>query len=425
MEVKRGDFCKLMSSEAESRRICLTIQDGKLQKSGFEPLRRLVKHVPSISLASILDQYHLTAKMKVTLAYILAQSVWQYYDSDWMKTSWTSKTIQFMEECESDGAGEHGKLFAWKPYLSVSFGGEDPDSDEFSNVEGEIHRYPRIRALGILLVEILIGSPLRSSDKKSRPQPLAAKTNGDLLLAIQYSKNEKLWGDFDYPNFLSAANYCLDPGTFTLAPGVRGVDDKEEVEGLKQRRYMLYERVVFPLEELLHGTGWMKQLTTIGPLEIPVKHSAAQLVAKQYSTNDAAVRPPPKEEPAKKPLSESQKGAKKWLSRMRQLNTELSQTRSQIVGSSATRIRIAVLDTGCDNNAPFFHHPDNGPRLREWKDWVDGSDQWQDCDGHGTHLVSLVMKTAPVADLYVARIAESPRTLLESSEIAAEVLYFA
>jgi hypothetical protein len=46
----------------------------------------MVEYVPGISLANILELYHLTAKMKLALAYILALSVWQYYDSDWMKT---------------------------------------------------------------------------------------------------------------------------------------------------------------------------------------------------------------------------------------------------------------------------------------------------------------------------------------------------
>lgn len=406
-------------------RICLTIQDGKLQKSGFEPLQQIVEHVPGISLANILDHYHLTAKMKLALAYILAQSVWQYYDSDWMKTRWTSKTIQFMKDYGSDSVGQHGELFAWKPYLSVCFGDEDPESGEFSNADGEIHRYPRIRALGIMLVEILVGFPLHRGDEERPAQSLAAKINVDLLQAIEYSKNEKLWGDCDYPNYLGAINHCLNPGTFALAPCVRGVDDKEEVEGLKQRRNILYDKVVSPLEELLHGTGWMKQLTAIGPLNIPAKRSAVQLVADQSSTDDTAVGPPPTWKTSKKILTESEKEAKKWLSRMQRLNSELAQTTPQMIsGSSSTRIRIAVLDTGCDDNAPFFQHPDNRPRLIEWKDWVDGSDQWQDCHGHGTHLVSLVMKTAPEAHICVARIAKSPDALLKAGEIVAKVSHF-
>lgn len=359
--------------------------------------------------------------MKLALAYILAHSVWQYYDSDWMKTRWTSETIQFMKECRSNNSGEQGKLFAWKPYLSVRFDEEDPESGEFSDVDGEIHRYPRIRALGIMLVEIGIGSPLHGSDQERPAQSLAAKTNEDLLLAMQYSKNEKLWRDCDYPNYLGAVNHCLHPGTFALAPCIRGVGDGEEIESLKQRKNILYDKVVFPLEELLQGTRWMEQLTAIGPLETRPKSSAV-LVAEQSSADDTAVGPSLAQKSAKKTLTKSEKEAKRWLSRMQRLNSELAKTIPRTVpGSFSAHVRIAVLDTGCDDNAPFFLHPDNGPRLKEWKDWVDGSDQWQDSHGHGTHLVSLVMKIAPEAHIYVGRIAKSPDKLFEASKNVAEV----
>jgi hypothetical protein len=417
MQVDRGKFCELIGLEANSR-ICLTIQDGKLQKSGFEALKQIVEHLPGISLANILKLYHLTAKMKLALAYILALSVWQYYDSDWMKTRWTSETIQFMKECGSNSAGEQGKLFAWKPYLSVRFGDKDPESGEFSDVDGEIHRYPRIRALGIMLVEIGIGSPLHRSDRERPGQSLAAKINEDWLLAMQYSKNKKLWTDYDYPDYLGAVSHCLDPGTFALAPCIGE-------EGLKQRRNILYDKVVFPLERLLQGTRWMEQLTAIGPLETPAKSSTVQLVAEQSSADDAAVGPPAAQKAAKKTLTKSEKDAKAWLSRMQWLNSELAKTVPQMVpGSSSARVRIAVLDTGCDDNAPFFFHPDNQPRLEKWKDWVDGSDQREDCNGHGTHLVSLVMKIAPEAQICAARIAKSPDRLLEASENVAKVSHF-
>jgi hypothetical protein len=385
----------------------------------------MVEHLPGTSLADILKLYHLTAKMKLALAYILAQSVWQYYDSDWMKTRWTSKTIQFMKECGNNGVSKQGNLFTWKPYLSVRFGEEDPESGEFSDIDGEIHRYPRIRALGIMLVEIGIGSPLHRSDQTRVGQSLAAKINEDLLLAMQYSKNEKLWRDCDYPKYLGAVSHCLDPGTFALAPCIRGQGDKEEVEGLKQRRNILYDKVVFPLEELLQGTGWMEQLTKIGPLETPTKSSTAQLVAEQSSNDDGAIELPSPRKATKKTLTQSQKAGKKWLLRMQHLSNELANTVPLMAqGNFSTPVRIAVLDTGCDDNAPFFLHPDHGPRLKEWKDWVDESDQPEDCHGHGTHLVSLVMKIAPETHIFVARIAKSPDELLNASENAAKVSYY-
>ena len=73
--IDQGQFCRLISLEANSR-LCLTIQDRELLNSGSEPLKQLVEHVLGMSLAEILSIYHLTPKMKLSLAYILAYSVW-------------------------------------------------------------------------------------------------------------------------------------------------------------------------------------------------------------------------------------------------------------------------------------------------------------------------------------------------------------
>lgn len=56
--------------------------------------------------------------------------------------------------------GEQEKLFANKPYLCVRFHSKDPESNEFSDLNREIHNYPRVQALGIMLVETAIGFPL-------------------------------------------------------------------------------------------------------------------------------------------------------------------------------------------------------------------------------------------------------------------------
>ncbi|UNI20026.1 hypothetical protein JDV02_006159 [Purpureocillium takamizusanense] len=424
VRVDHGQFCKLISSETRSR-VCLTVHDGKLHKTGFDHLRQIVQHAPGISLANLLRIHHLSARMKVTLAYILAQSVWQYYDSDWMKTAWTSETIQFIEEC----AGEQGGIFAFKPYLSVRFGDEeDPLAGERSTIDGEIHHYPRVRALGTMLVEIGIGSPLPMNySARTISSSVAAAVNEHLLQAIQHSKNERLWRDCDYPDYLAAVSSCLHPcifGSATSMPAVGGEGEEPFIHGLKRRRDILYDKVVFPLEELLQRTRWMDQLTSISPLETPTESVPAhgvvaeQLPSPAKDADDAGAAPPAQTDP------ESKRKARRWLLQMRRLNHELAAAQAKPI-SPAARVRIAVLDTGCDDNAAFFLHSDHGSRLQEWKDWVDESEQWQDQHGHGTHLVSLIMQIAPDALMYVARVARSPDELLGASDNVAKAISWA
>ncbi|KAJ9152004.1 thermostable alkaline protease precursor protein [Pleurostoma richardsiae] len=147
------------------------------QLEEWEPRKQLVERLPGIPLTTILRQYRLTNRMKVALAYIIARSMWQFYGSDWMKTKWTSETIYFMSElCSVPHDGSTG-VFAWKPYFSVRFGEADANFDEFSSFDGEIHRNPRVLALGVMLVEIGMGIPIREAEDGLDRQTLTAKMN--------------------------------------------------------------------------------------------------------------------------------------------------------------------------------------------------------------------------------------------------------
>ncbi|KAL4985727.1 subtilisin-like protein [Aspergillus falconensis] len=414
LRVNKGQFCHLIGPGASWRRLCLSIQEGELQHC-FGPLKQRVDHVPGVSLVKILSDYHLTARMKLVLAYIIAYSVWQYYDTDWMKTQWTSRTIQFMRE--NNTSGGQGKLFTWKPYLSVQFNDEDPECKEYTKIDGVVHGYPRIRALGIMLLEIGIGFPLHRDEYRS--QSLAAKVNSELFAAFNYTRNAKYWKDFDYPAYINAVRHCLEPGTFNQANYAEICSSSREwKEGLKQRRNFLYDQVVFPLEDLLQGTKWIEDFTEIAPLHLPSKATAIQELAltPEDSGEHKVLKP-------QKKRTRSEKSASKWLSRLKGFHKELA----LLAGSSSLsrRVRIAILDTGCDDNVPFFFFSHVEGRLKGWKDWVDGSDQPKDCHGHGTHLVSLVLKCAPEADIYVARVAASPSQLLDSSENVAKAISWA
>lgn len=85
------------------------------------------------------------------------------------------------------------------------------------------------------------------------------------------------------------------------------------------------------------------------------------------------------------------------------------------------RIRIAVLDTGYDPDAIFFSR-ERKKRLRHWKDYVE-KDQLhaKDEDGHGTHVLSVLMKVAPAADVFVARVARDSADLQNATENVAKV----
>jgi subtilisin family serine protease len=106
-----------------------------------------------------------------------------------------------------------------------------------------------------------------------------------------------------------------------------------------------------------------------------------------------------------------------WLQKVTEINKYLAQQSS----TPTTPIKIAVLDTGCDREAVFFHSPARSSRIKCWKDWVDDSADFEDCDGHGTHAVALTMKMAPAADIFIARVAKDREKLEGASDAVAKV----
>lgn len=106
------------------------------------------------------------------------------------------------------------------------------------------------------------------------------------------------------------------------------------------------------------------------------------------------------------------------------------------VGS--TTVRIAVLDTGVNSSHSGIATAKNKGKIKmhkrsnkkssgqesdSWcKNWI-GRDEHnvEDKDGHGTHVADLIHRTAPEAEIYIARISEGREFSLNSAKYVAEV----
>lgn len=392
--VSRGRFCELISQEVNSR-FCFVVRDNNLHESGFERLAQIIETTPGIALQDILLYYHVTARMKATLAYIIAHSIWYFYDSNWMQTRWTSETIRFVKEFEPERGRSTGfaNFLPWKPYFSVRFGDKDPDAIECSELDGEIHQYPRVRELGIMLIEIATQRPLRSDEKGDTKRLQAARTNDRWLEADKMSQSETLWVGFDFPKYRAAAKNALDPKLFAA------------ISDMQERRKTLYECIVSPLQELLEGTGWRQEFTKTGPL-------------KSRNRPTPIIPLPEPEIPHQTGSRGFHKSSKRWLKKMNRCH-EMLLGQSPI--DSLSRVKIAILDTGLDDNTAFFQSDVYLSRIREWKDFVDDVKEPQDCHGHGTHLASLILKISPQSDLFIARVAKDPESLADSAHNVAKV----
>jgi hypothetical protein len=153
-------FCSIIE---KSNPLLFSIYNGTIYFNGpFTDSRPWLRDLPSVSITEVLTNSKLSKKMRLRLSYVIAKAVWQYYDTDWMSKEWTREDIKFM--LERDDYYDKPCLFADEPFLSPSFHlkqfSATVDDVEATTMPGRIHRFPKILALAILLLEIEPGSPI-------------------------------------------------------------------------------------------------------------------------------------------------------------------------------------------------------------------------------------------------------------------------
>lgn len=271
--VTRGNFCEVLSQDIGPAKLCLQANGDDLLRlhDAVETDQVLSEH-SSFSLSQLLSTSSLTTRMKLVLALTLAHSVWQFYDSDWMRSRWTCESVQFMVEMTSSQARG---LHAGKPCLSAKFHDHDDDDGipEYIDQPNIIHRYPRILALGMLLLEI--GRERYVPPTAPKTLSIPARLNRDFTAGKQAEK-DKDWPHLGHADtareqlrhiYKTATMSCFDREIFrnTNLPAQPQINRGSDIE---LHRAMLYERVVYPLKKVISDMGWDTSLDAIEAIEL-------------------------------------------------------------------------------------------------------------------------------------------------------------
>lgn len=120
----------------------------------------LAKCAP-VSLLELLEGNHLSSRSKISLAFTLSKSIWQYYDSKWMKMRWDLKAIKILRQTKGAESGIDHECRM--PFLEISSSNssviyceQETQMKREGNNLGELHPYPYILTLGMLLVQICL-----------------------------------------------------------------------------------------------------------------------------------------------------------------------------------------------------------------------------------------------------------------------------
>ncbi|RAO64679.1 uncharacterized protein BHQ10_000691 [Talaromyces amestolkiae] len=415
--ITQGAVCQMLEEKSYNRirlRLDMNHQLHKFRDPEF--LRYFISPGDGVQLSYILHHCNLSVEHKITLAYAISRSCWQFYDFNLMHARWTSDSIWFMP------LDNHNKnQIPLRAYVSIPFHQQDQSLAEYLETGDYTHRYPRILFLGIILLEIGLGKSLGIEPFETSNLSLVAHTNKAHSKAqMRLNEFKKIsWTDFSYKDvFVEAVEKCMDSRNF---------DDMHKTQKRRRRRFhsiskqpltantsipkerriALYRKVVAPL-------CWLANVGFEASREVPL--ITVQNLQRPKSTvlEDETTRAfwtSVKDPAFDTTNSVSQAGS--WIDRLKVISGYV--LRCQRLAKVTTRIRVAILDTGCNRDIPIFQNATISDCFKDWKDFAADSQISVDTFGHGTFMACLLLQVAPIVDLYIARIAVA-QDQLELSE---------
>ncbi|UKZ78126.1 hypothetical protein TrVFT333_005860 [Trichoderma virens FT-333] len=403
----QGMFCRILSEDIFAR-VCFDFRNGYfLPLPNGQALEQRPCPGFGITLTTVLQKYTLQLKDKIQLAHMTAQAFWQFYDTELLYSKWNSDCILFMPE-QHKGV----RRVPNKPYISIQFEVSEECQDEYLSEYSLLHRYPRILALAIMLIEIGLGRSLQLRQCDG----LATQVNADFDVACQGLDELKKtpWENFGNKDvFIQAIVNCLASNNYrpvgitdgTIPRSEQGQYGRESLE-ISQRRGVFYDKVVWPLQ-------WLAEVG------FPGDQSASYLLENQGSPQlprSLSTRQDHTED-IQLPSVQFNGGncinTKLWLDDLKAINKAIY-PRLQKLATDGKGVRVAILDTGYDPKAPLLAEKTASRCFKGWKDFVSGSDVPVDSFGHGTFMATLLIQSASISEVHIARIAENTDNLQQS-----------
>ncbi|KAK6332694.1 hypothetical protein TWF730_004353 [Orbilia blumenaviensis] len=235
---KIQDFCDLILSR-ELGRLSLCASSYGFFNDGFKlpPHQNgLSLWTPSVSLAEVIPSTSLRSdnQRKLLLSYLLAKAVWQFYESDWMIEAWTKYTVHFMQK-HLDKMQKSVQLYH-KPFITANLWASAVESN--SVPKKGFHIFPKILALGVMLLEIELGENIEHYYQSYYLDNGKPRQNAEHITASNIISSKGWKGRSTYDRVKEAIEICVRPDTSKL--GLDPINVREN----------LYRTVVAPLMEL-------------------------------------------------------------------------------------------------------------------------------------------------------------------------------
>lgn len=461
-------FAHLCQSITESlgqrNRLHFALEDGIFQRLRPQPKTFGSDRISqAVSLSALFDRQQellrgesvLPLKGKRVLAVTLASALLPFLETPWLQFSLNHSKIQFFEPRQD---GELPSIT--KPFLALEhvpvISGRSADTKDGSGASKHIvHPNASVLALGILLCELHYCTPVELMAKDPH---VTRNVNDDLYTCLDKLQNLEDDAGVDY---YLATKACLTGEYYPLG-------QHADFEDVSVQR-LFYQNVVKRLEAVIFK-AWGLRLENLGSFDSRQNESCWGSIGREIvrlytgkvefsnannterasshrSMSDAA---PVSSEPlhtdimlrisaTSSPGSQAQghlakssgkslyffdashhTGPEQENALSKRWMDNLLSTIYPYVGVDldiADPVRIAILDSGIDTENPFLIEDQQraDPRIKEARSFIHGTEPHEIRDeiGHGTHALGLLLKVAPGAEIYVARIAR--RETLDSN----------
>ncbi|KAK2009327.1 subtilase [Colletotrichum eremochloae] len=352
------------------------LSPARVQDGNFRSLKDLLR--PSQGSRESLLSSTATEK-RLVLSFVLTTSLLCIFSGPWLPANLSSENICFLvPSCQS-------LPDITKPYLTTTC--SSLAQRPLPVGPSQPHHIPEILSLGILLLEIAQGFPVEF--KESHDRCYVALENLEAWAKMRRSRDT-------HEGLRQAILACISPKELRK----HGLD-KTSVGATEVMRY-IFGNVLYPLEEALKA--YEIQSNTLHTY-IGRKTEVRDIGSFDHQDDDRRER----EEAAKQWL-EHLEGVYSLVDECDERCSDLKQT-----NKNATRVKIAVLDTGLQLPSALQENYEEEGRinLQQSETFVPVTEgktthHWRvDCDGHGSRVGEIILRIAPTADLHVAKVFET------------------
>jgi len=322
----------------------------------------------------------LKRKERRILAVVLAHSLLHLLDSLWLQHSWSGAEISFYHPLEGNIEFPNFR----RPYLSTSLGSLSEEEKEGG--EGhQLHPMPGMVTLGRMLLELERKDTSLSSD-------ICGDSTSPLVEAKLLLEQLQDWYQdlHDNVDFIESMDKCLDMKTYTRTSFQHS-----------DLMWNVYDKVIYPLErDLFRMSGPSTTLHDLEALLLGTSSEKAIRGPTQSSKDQSQLRQPILNGNLDIISVSDNDESDKWFKKLKETERFFEEGRKKTT-KKLEGVRIAILDTGID-----LSHPRLKGRIAkdDCRNFVGDPVEIRDEVGHGTHVASLLLKTATTARVFAARV---------------------